>query len=30
MELSKIPVGFDPPRDVNVVIENSLGGEPVK
>lgn len=30
MELSKIPVGFDPPRDVNVIIENSLGGEPVK
>lgn len=30
MPLSKIPVGTNPPYDVNVVIENPMGGEPVK
>ncbi len=30
MEINKIPVGFNPPWDVNVVIEVPLGGEPVK
>jgi inorganic pyrophosphatase len=30
MDLSKIPVGFDPPWDVNAIIEIPQGGEPVK
>ena len=30
MDLAKIPIGRDPPRDVNVVVEISQGGEPVK
>ncbi len=30
MPLSKIPVGDDPPREINVIIENPLGGDPVK
>ncbi len=30
MDLSKIPVGKNPPYDVNVVIEIPLGGNPVK
>ena len=30
MPLSKIPVGNDPPREINVIIENPLGGDPVK
>ncbi|MCW5751761.1 MAG: inorganic diphosphatase [Alphaproteobacteria bacterium] len=30
MDISKIPVGQDPPRDINVVIEIPMGGEPVK
>ena len=30
MDLSKIPLGVDPPNDVNVVIEVPLGGEPIK
>ena len=30
MDLNKIPVGANPPWDVNVVIEVPLGGEPVK
>jgi inorganic pyrophosphatase len=30
MPLSKIPVGENPPYDVNVVIENPMGGDPVK
>ena len=30
MDLSKIPVGRNPPWEVNVVIEVPLGGEPVK
>ena len=30
MDLSKIPVGRNPPHDVNVVIEVPLGEEPIK
>jgi len=30
MDLKKIPVGEDPPRDINAVIEIPLGGVPVK
>ena len=30
MDLSKIPVGVNPPYDVNAIIEIPQGGEPVK
>jgi len=30
MDLSKIPIGFNPPWDINVVIEIPAGGAPVK
>jgi len=30
MDISKIPAGRNPPYDVNVIIENSVGGSPVK
>jgi inorganic pyrophosphatase len=30
MELKKIPIGIDPPHDVNVVIEIPLNSDPVK
>lgn len=30
MDLSKIPAGKNVPKDLNVIIENPLGGEPVK
>ncbi|NUO06107.1 MAG: inorganic diphosphatase, partial [Candidatus Brocadia sinica] len=30
MNLEKIPTGFRPPWDVNVIIEIPLGSEPVK
>jgi inorganic pyrophosphatase len=30
MPLSKVPVGVNPPKDVNVIIENPMGGDPVK
>lgn len=30
MNLDKIPAGFDAPHDINVIIENPMGGEPVK
>ena len=30
MDLTRIPVGINPPWDLNVVIEVPLGGEPVK
>ena len=30
MDISRIPVGKNPPWDVNVIIEVPLGGEPVK
>jgi inorganic pyrophosphatase len=28
--LESVPVGTDPPRDVNVIIEVPIGGEPIK
>lgn len=30
MDIEKIPVGFNPPEDVNVIIEIAMGGHPVK
>ena len=30
MRLDAVPIGSDPPREVNVVIEVPLGGEPIK
>ena len=30
MRLDAIPIGKDPPRDVNVIVEVPLGGEPIK
>ena len=30
MDLSKITPGVNPPKDINVVIEVPLGGEPIK
>jgi inorganic pyrophosphatase len=30
MDLEKIPIGRDPPHDVNVIVEIPQGGEPVK
>jgi len=30
MDISKIPVGKNPPEDINVIIEVPLGGEPIK
>ena len=30
MDISKIPVGVNPPKDINVIIEVPLGGEPIK
>ncbi|MEE9330521.1 MAG: inorganic diphosphatase [Parvularculaceae bacterium] len=30
MDLSKIPTGVNPPKDVNVVVEVPLGGDPIK
>lgn len=30
MDLSKIPIGVNPPKDVNVVIEVPLGGDAIK
>lgn len=30
MDLSKIPVGVNPPYDVNVLVEVPMGGDPVK
>ena len=30
MRLEAIPVGNDPPRDVNVIVEVPIGGEPIK
>ena len=30
MDINLIPVGANPPWDVNVIIENPLGGQPVK
>lgn len=30
MRIDAIPIGFDPPNDINVVVEVPSGGEPVK
>ncbi len=30
MDINKIPIGFNPPHDVNVIIEIPQGGHPVK
>src|SRR6478752_7586664 len=30
MDLAKIPVGVNPPHEVNVIIEVPIGGEPIK
>ncbi len=30
MRIDLIPVGADPPRELNVIIEVPIGGEPVK
>lgn len=30
MNFLKIPIGQNPPTDVNVIIENPMGGEPIK
>src|ERR1700742_5245570 len=30
MNLAAVPIGVDPPNEVNVVIEVPLGGEPIK
>ena len=30
MFLEHLPIGNDPPREVNVVIEVPIGGEPIK
>jgi inorganic pyrophosphatase len=30
MDLSRIPTGKNPPFDVNVIVENAMGGPPVK
>ena len=30
MDISAIPTGRDPPRDINVIVEIPQGGNPVK
>jgi inorganic pyrophosphatase len=30
MRLDPLPIGYDPPNDINVVVEVPVGGEPVK
>ena len=30
MDITKIPVGVNPPEDINVIIEIPMGGTPVK
>ena len=30
MRLDAISIGFDPPEDVNVIVEVPIGGEPIK
>src|SRR5215472_14309206 len=30
MNLAAVPIGIDPPNEVNVVIEVPIGGEPIK
>lgn len=30
MRIDAVPIGFDPPNDINVIVEVPIGGEPVK
>lgn len=30
MDITKVPVGINPPQDINVIVEVPLGGDPVK
>jgi inorganic pyrophosphatase len=30
MDIAKIPIGVDPPHDINVIVEIPQGGEPIK
>jgi inorganic pyrophosphatase len=30
MDIKKVPIGADVPNDVNVIVENQMGGQPVK
>ena len=30
MRIDAVPIGYDPPNDINVVVEVPIGGEPVK
>ena len=30
MRIDEIPIGFDPPNDINVIVEVELGGQPIK
>ena len=30
MRIDAIPIGIDPPREVNVIVEVPVGGEPIK
>ena len=30
MNIDAIPIGTDPPHDINVIIEVPIGGEPIK
>lgn len=30
MRIDAVPTGFDPPQDINVIVEVPIGGEPVK
>jgi len=30
MDIAKIPIGVDPPEDINVIVEIPQGGEPIK
>src|SRR5690606_32067804 len=30
MRIDAVPIGFDPPHDINVIVEVPIGGEPVK
>lgn len=30
MRINAIPIGFNPPEDINVIVEVAIGGEPIK
>ena len=30
MRIDAVPIGFNPPHDINVIVEGPIGGEPVK